>query len=1360
MNIRDNANIQISGDLLNLLVIRGDPDEDLASLTAALREQWQASNASRPAPGFTIPPIAQNIPAECTDEELAAAAANLQQLADDTSDALSFQTYVQGIVAEACGTAHQEALEDLNNRIIDAAADKATVLEAVYADFGNPEEQTLEIFGQFIEASYALDVNDGYTGPSPLRNDKPTVPEDCEGAVADLNAQIDATAGVLKLLEAEIDYIPKDFCAALDQEIQTTLTENENASAQPASEAILILQDLATVNQAEGQTIEEFQLQVFTEFTSGGFTEEEIDFGLPRTAYPASCSNPAAFNELAQLVADTKQAETYLTWLQGELNTACDGTQAAFAAVDAQVNNQLGFANAIKEGLVNEFFLQLGGDSDTVDDYRTQLEEAFAAAVEADEIEFPSEFSVTKPEAADLCANSVADVSAKIDADVEAVRALEDFNAFTEATVCGEIGDEVAAILAENASLVEDTGVRVIDLFNDLRLIEAEEGESAEDFVNRVAGEREADENAPVVNVDFSTPTETAPQACTDREYFSYDALNQLIADATDALSLEAYLQGRLNEACGDSASELASISSGLQAQVNAANTAKAECIAEFFGIFGGDEETLESYTADIESAFEAARDTIPARDTSELVPALPEVPETCQDFVDAAETEINARTDALVTALDCTDFFVETVCTALDQTVDQLEADNAGAVTEISGRIGLVLSDILQIEGEEGEEIPALEQRLRAEFAEETEKATFDSGITLPSETLPSKCVGYTDYSNLEDLIAFIEDTLSFEDWLKGRLQESCGTAGEEYQAVIDGLQTQIDENTAAKTALVDELFANFGGDQTREEYEQTLDDAFQAADIESTFVPAVATPSAPESCSSITNPLFLEINRKRIELIELADCIAYSTEDVCTTLGTDTDAIVAANTAQLTDKGAAVIAKLNVLRAVSDDPEEDPETFALRLRGQYDAAVAAGEFELVAADFTTPTETFPEACADYASYDALNQLIADVSDACSWDAWLQELINSKAAESIAAHNAEIERLAQLATEAEETQDELLQQLFDQFNTGDQSLEAFEDFIRMEFNELAQANALPDQPVVVETEQPAIPAGLEPLVEDLRQTISDDADALGSILDFNNFAFDFICEEAVDDIEAATVAATADLNAAAEELGGVIDDLFIVEGADGQTRLAFETVLRDEWAAADPEAGTGEPTQELPYEALPAECAAGQQKLQALREIIQDTQDIADFTEWLRPRIDDAAVIFLTCTQTKQELTDIIAEDFSQWTTCVNDKSALLQSMWDNDADVTFLDFLSETRQEYEDLKDQDMVMIIDPALEIPAVLSQCPDDVQEQLGVAESFVDILEDCGSYLAWLQAQAGGFCEVDQFDAVITDNESA
>jgi len=114
----------------------------------------------------------------------------------------------------------------------------------------------------------------------------------------------------------------------------------------------------------------------------------------------------------------------------------------------------VGFATAIKEGLVADFFVQLGGDEDTIESYRAELEEAFAAAVAADLIEFPSEFDAARPEAPELCAALVEDVAAQIDDTIDDIRALEDFNAFTEATVCGGIADEVAFTLEDNASLV------------------------------------------------------------------------------------------------------------------------------------------------------------------------------------------------------------------------------------------------------------------------------------------------------------------------------------------------------------------------------------------------------------------------------------------------------------------------------------------------------------------------------------------------------------------------------------------------------------------------------------------------------------------------------------------------------------------------------------------------------------------------------------------------------------------------------------------------------------------------------------------------------------------------------------------
>ena len=60
------------------------------------------------------------------------------------------------------------------------------------------------------------------------------------------------------------------------------IDENGDSSADPAAKTVAILDELATLLKADDQTQEEFNLQVFTEFTSGGFDPVEPGYALPR----------------------------------------------------------------------------------------------------------------------------------------------------------------------------------------------------------------------------------------------------------------------------------------------------------------------------------------------------------------------------------------------------------------------------------------------------------------------------------------------------------------------------------------------------------------------------------------------------------------------------------------------------------------------------------------------------------------------------------------------------------------------------------------------------------------------------------------------------------------------------------------------------------------------------------------------------------------------------------------------------------------------------------------------------------------------------------------------------------------------
>jgi hypothetical protein len=169
-------------------VITNDPNQNLTSLSAQLRADWLAAALPLLDPGFDIPELAQSVPSDClANDDLTANIEYLTTLHTDTSSALSFQAYVNGIVNSACGTQHLTLLADLQAQIDASVGPKDALIAQLFADFGTAD-QDVELFGQFLEASYDLDVATGnFVGSSVLQDTKPTTPTDCAAAVSDFN---------------------------------------------------------------------------------------------------------------------------------------------------------------------------------------------------------------------------------------------------------------------------------------------------------------------------------------------------------------------------------------------------------------------------------------------------------------------------------------------------------------------------------------------------------------------------------------------------------------------------------------------------------------------------------------------------------------------------------------------------------------------------------------------------------------------------------------------------------------------------------------------------------------------------------------------------------------------------------------------------------------------------------------------------------------------------------------------------------------------------------------------------------------------------------------------------------------------
>ena len=125
------------------------------------------------------------------------------------------------------------------------------------------------------------------------------------------------------------------------------------------------------------------------------------------------------------------------------------------------------------------------------------------------------------------------------------------------------------------------------------------------------------------------------------------------------------------------------------------------------------------------------------------------------------------------------------------------------------------------------------------------------------------------------------------------------------------------------------------------------------------------------------------------------------------------------------------------------------------------------------------------------------------------------------------------------MSEQEDERRDELIQELFEEFEIEDQTIEQFETFLEEEFDELQEEDLIDE--TEVETADIPVPAGSETLVEDLRDDIEEEADVVGEQIDFNNFAFQFVCDEICTDIEEVQALAVDAIDAKEARLGEVM---------------------------------------------------------------------------------------------------------------------------------------------------------------------------------------------------------------------------
>jgi hypothetical protein len=143
--------------------------------------------------------------------------------------------------------------------------------------------------------------------------------------------------------------------------------------------------------------------------------------------------------------------------------------------------------------------------------------------------------------------------------------------------------------------------------------------------------------------------------------------------------------------------------------------------------------------------------------------------------------------------------------------------------------------------------------------------------------------------------------------------------------------MASDLDDVILEKTNVVNTFFADFGGDSDLFTYASDLDAAFQAAkeagEIDSNFstVSQVVVPESPDTCFSITNPLFLQIQAAVFEITDYMDCIDFTKAHVCGELADTVTQIVADNEPQLDVLAESVFDKMQILLPAQGEGDEN---------------------------------------------------------------------------------------------------------------------------------------------------------------------------------------------------------------------------------------------------------------------------------------------------------------------------------------------------------------------------------------------------------------------------------------------------
>ena len=130
----------------------------------------------------------------------------------------------------------------------------------------------------------------------------------------------------------------------------------------------------------------------------------------------------------------------------------------------------------------------------------------------------------------------------------------------------------------------------------------------------------------------------------------------------------------------------------------------------------------------------------------------------------------------------------------------------------------------------------------------------------------------------------------------------------------------------------------------------------------------------------------------------------------------------------------------------------------------------------------------------------------------------------------------------------------------------------------------------------------------------------------------------------------------------------------------------------------------------------MPEDCDEATTAQANLIEKLDELNKLLSFKDWLGPLINSNEDLLEQCMEDQLEIENAIKTQFPRWTECIANKIDLLNVLWDQSGmSMSFNDFIQEVRTEFDELKDNNKIILVDPDFPLPDVDDLCPKDTQD---------------------------------------------